>query len=141
MAYIDWFLAHAQKHKDIVDKLLSKGLTKSEIIEYFEYNNLKSKEPDFCILFAKDKKCHDIDSLNCYLCACPNFRFDDSATKIKSYCSIECPNSRTVGKEIKHNDCSNCLLPHETKYIDKKFDTDWIKIMEKCNENSNSNDK
>jgi hypothetical protein len=141
MAYITWYQTHAKKHKDIVDKLLQKEYTKGQIIDYFEYNNLISYEPDFCRLFSKGKKCHNIEPLNCYLCACPNFRFDDSATTIKSYCSIECVKGKQVGKDIKHHDCSDCLLPHEIKYISKHFDTNWSKIMEKCNENSDSIDK
>ena len=94
MTYKEWFDDFADKHQSIVQKLVSQGLEKKQIIEYFDFDNMVKKEKDFCLLYAKRKKCHEIESLNCYLCACPNFRFDDAgvkkiATKTQySFCSI-----------------------------------------------------
>ena len=140
MGYSDWVERHGQKHKKIVEKLLSKGYSKEMIIEYFDFENMKHKEPDFCPLYAKDKKCHDIESLNCYLCSCPNFRFNDNGIKqIKekiqySYCSIDSKDGKqgVYGTKI-HQDCTQCSVPHHKAYVAQHFDVDWMKIMQPCN--------
>jgi Zn-finger protein len=130
MSYLSWFENHALKHQQIVKKV-----KKENLIDYFRWENISKTDIDFCPLFAKNKKCHDMDNLNCYLCACPNFRFDDSATKLKSWCSIESKD----GKQIEHNgvihqDCSGCTIPHKELYIKKYFDTNWLNIMKDCHE-------
>jgi hypothetical protein len=78
MSYIKWFDAHAKKHKVIVDKLVNLDYTKEQIIDYFDFDNMVKEEPNFCPLYKDNKKCHDMDKLNCYMCACPNFRFNDN---------------------------------------------------------------
>ncbi len=140
MTYTEWFDDFANKHQKIVQKLLSQGLDKKEIIEYFDFENMVQKENDFCLLYAENKKCHDMESLNCYLCACPYFRFDDEGVekvedKTKySFCDINSKDGHigTFG-ETMHQDCSLCRVPHHRSYIDKNFDLDWKKIMLKCN--------
>jgi hypothetical protein len=139
MGYSEWMQKHAKKHKQIVEKLLREGYTQEAIIEYFDFENMKEKEIEFCPLYAKDKKCHDIESLNCYLCACPNFRFSDKGIKkIKgktqfSYCAIESKDGKqgVYGEKI-HQDCSKCQVPHTKEYVTKHFDLDWQKIMQDC---------
>ena len=139
MSYISWVETHAQKHKVIIDKLLKKGFTKEQIIDYFDFENMKVKEIDFCPLYAENKKCHDMVSLNCYLCSCPNFRFkDEGLEKIEgrtkySFCDIESKDGRAgvYGDSI-HQDCSKCSVPHHKSYVEKNFDLDWSKIMKKC---------
>ena len=139
MGYSDWVSKHATKHKKIVQKLLAQNYTKEMIIEYFDFENMKNKEVDFCPLYAKNKKCHDIKSLNCYLCSCPNFRFnDDGIKKIKaktqySFCAINSKDGRqgVYGEKI-HQDCSGCSVPHHKEYVEKHFDLDWMQIMKPC---------
>jgi plasmid replication initiation protein len=139
MGYSEWMQKHAKKHKQIVEKLLREGYTQEAIIEYFDFENMKEKEVEFCPLYAKNKKCHDIESLNCYLCACPNFRFSDKGIKkIEdktefSYCAIESKDGRqgVYGEKI-HQDCSKCQVPHTKEYVTKHFDLDWQKIMQDC---------
>jgi len=128
MAYLSWFSQHAKKHANIVQKI-----DPDKLIKYFRWENISKTDVEFCPLFKDNKKCHDIENLNCYLCACPNFRFDDNADKIKSWCSIDSKD----GKQIEHNgiihqDCSNCTIPHNELYIKKHFDRDWKNIMKKC---------
>ena len=133
MSYQRWFNKHANKHKKIVQKLQTDDI--DEILEYFSYNNLKEKEPDFCPLFAQDKKCHDIENLNCYFCGCPLFRFDDKAEVVKSRCEINSKFGREIQSNgIVHQDCSFCLLPHKKSFIKKYFDYDWAKAMKHCNQ-------
>jgi len=139
MSYSKWFEQHKIKHKKIVDKLLSKNYTKEQIVDYFLYENMQQNEIDFCPLYAKNKKCHDIDELNCYLCACPNFRFDDNGIKQidgktqYSFCNIDSKYGRQgIYSEKIHQDCSGCNIPHGRFFVLKNFDLDWEKIMSKC---------
>jgi hypothetical protein len=139
MSYSDWFDAHAIKHKKIVDKLIESKKSQNEIIEYFDFENMVKNETDFCPLYLNNKKCHNIESLNCYLCACPYFRFDDSGiSKFKnttqySLCDIDSKNSKhSIHADKIHLDCSECNIPHTTSFIKKNFDIEWKKIMSKC---------
>ena len=140
MSYSSWFNAHADKHKAIVEKLQKKNLTTEEIIEYFDFENMLINENDFCPLYKEPKKCHDLDKLNCYLCACPNFRFnDDGVKKVQnrtkySFCDINSKDGKAgIYGEAIHQDCSGCTVPHHVSYIKKNFDLDWKRIMFKCN--------
>ncbi|MFA5455815.1 MAG: hypothetical protein WC272_10935 [Sulfurimonas sp.] len=140
MSYGEWFEQHADKHKKIVAKLISRGYTKEQIIEYFEFENMVKAESDFCPLYKDNKKCHDTGELNCYLCACPNFRFDDNGIeKVENYtkysfCAIDSKDGRqgVYGDKI-HQDCSKCTVPHHKEHVQKKFDLDWREIMRECN--------
>ncbi len=134
MSYSSWFQSHGEKHKKIIKKL--SNLNDQELIEYFRFENMVQNEPDFCPLYAKNKKCHDMENLNCYLCACPNFRFDDNGfEKIEnrtlfSKCNI---NSKD-GDQFKtdsaiHQNCTGCTVPHHESYIQKNFSRDWFEIM------------
>lgn len=139
MGYTDWFDQHAKKHKVIVEKLLAKNYTTEQIIDYFDFDNMIKEENDFCPLYKDNKKCHDMESLNCYLCACPNFRFNDSGikqidSKIQySVCNIESKDGRqgVYGDKI-HQDCSKCQVPHHKAYVEKHFDLDWKICMKEC---------
>jgi len=136
LSYIDWFNNHSKKHQKIVDRLLANNLSQDEIIDYFDFDNMVKNEIDFCPLYKDNKKCHNIDELNCYLCGCPNFRFDDSGIDIvdnittMSICSIDNGDKLRVGDKI-HQDCSKCSIPHHKDYIKKHFDYSWSKIMSK----------
>lgn len=139
MGYRSWFDEHAKKHKKIVDKLLQNNLSKDEIIKYFEFENMVENEKDFCPLYAENKKCHDIKYLNCYFCACPNFRFSDEGIekvddKTKySFCSIDSSQGQqSVYDTAIHQNCSRCSVPHLEKYVNEKFDLDWKNAMKEC---------
>lgn len=113
-------------------------LNENEKIDYFKYSNISKKEPNFCPLFAKNKVCHNMENLNCYLCGCPNFRFNDdgfeeiNGKKLFSYCAINSKDGkRLTTANGYHQDCSNCLIPHNKAFIKDNFDEDWSKIMQK----------
>lgn len=139
MSYTSWFKEHADKHKIIVTKLVAKDYTKEQIIDYFDFDNMVKEENDFCPLYKDNKKCHDIEKLNCYLCACPNFRFDDKGIKKVeentqfSFCDIESKDGRQgiYGDKI-HQDCSKCGVPHHRSYVEKHFDLEWTNVMKQC---------
>jgi Zn-finger protein len=139
MTYLEWFDAHAQRHGAVMEKLRSRGMDKTAIIVYFDFENMVEAEPDFCPLYAEKKKCHDMEKLNCYLCACPNFRFNDKGIDVKegntvfSTCAIASKDGKAAlfGSAI-HQDCSQCTVPHHRDYVEKVFDTVWERIMAKC---------
>jgi hypothetical protein len=121
-------MQHAKKHQNIVARL-----PKEALIDYFRWENISKTDVDFCPLFAENKKCHTMQHLNCYLCACPNFRFDDNAPKVKSWCAINSKDGRQIEHNgIIHQDCSQCQIPHHTQYIQEHFDTNWLHIMQHC---------
>jgi len=137
MSYQNWFQTHAKKHKEIMLRL--KDLSDDEVINYFRFENMVEKEPNFCPLYIEKKKCHDIEPLNCYLCACPNFRFDDKGVETKedktlySKCNISSKDGDVFETEDAiHQDCSKCLIPHQELYIKKFFSRDWEQIMKAC---------
>ncbi len=117
MPYRKWMESHYQKHRKIVEKL--QDLSDDEVIEYFSFSNMREKEPGFCPLYEKNKPCHDMKDLSCYMCGCPNFRFLGRETS----CAI---------KEI---DCLHCDIPHHKKFIKKNFKRDWKEMMSECKVN------
>jgi len=127
MSYLSWHEEHAKKHKKLLEKL--SHLSDEELIAYFDFDNMVQKEPEFCVMYAKNKKCHDIETLNCYLCACPNFRVGESS----STCDIKSKDGGSiVAKDgFVHQDCSKCSVPHKVSYVRKNFSRDWKEIMSK----------
>ncbi len=125
MSYQSWHQEHAQKHKKLLEKL--KDLSDNEIIEYFSFENMVIKEPDFCPLYKENRKCHNMENLNCYFCACPNFRVEEK----QSTCSIKSKDGGSIKSPdgFIHQDCSKCTVPHKVEYVKKHFDRDWLKVM------------
>ena len=140
MSYSSWFQAHGEKHKQIIEKLTH--LSDDELIEYFRFDNMVQNEPDFCPLYAKNKKCHDNDELNCYFCACPNFRFNEDGFEqqeertLFSTCGIESKDgAQYISDSAIHQNCAGCFVPHSESYIKKYFTRDWFEAMSKVNKN------
>jgi len=136
MGYGSWFQAHGEKHKKIVEKL--SHLSDDELIAYFRFDNMVEKEPDFCPLYAKNKKCHESEELNCYFCACPNFRFDEDGFEqveertLYSTCAIESKDgAQYISESAIHQNCVGCFVPHSEAYIKKEFTRDWFEAMSK----------
>ncbi len=134
MSYLEWFEKHAKKHQEIMRGL--EDLSDDEVIEYFDFENMVINEPDFCPLYKKNKKCHDVEELNCYLCACPNFRFDDEGFEIvdgrvlKSYCAIDSKDGDQFKSDsVIHQNCTGCKVPHSKSYVKAHFKRDWLEIM------------
>lgn len=137
MTYLDWFNAHSLKHANVMAKLTH--LSDAEVIKYFRFENMVEKEIDFCPLYAENTKCHDTEDLNCYLCACPNFRFNDAGFALVegktlfSTCSIDSPDGdRFITDTAIHQNCAGCLVPHSELYIAKVFDRNGGTIMKKA---------
>lgn len=134
MTYLQWYEAHAEKHEKIMNTLTH--LSDDEVIDYFMYENMQKKHPGFCPLYEQNKKCHDMEALNCYFCACNHFRFSDDGLKkegskiVYSLCVIEAKEGRTFESEDAiHQDCSDCLVPHKRSVIKKYFSRNWREVM------------
>ena len=134
MTYLEWFEAHAERHKNIMKTLTD--LSDAEVIDYFLYENMQKKHPDFCPLYADNTKCHEMEALNCYFCACNHFRFSDkglSEEKGKtrySLCSIHAKEASDFETEdAVHLDCSACIIPHKHAVIKKYFSRNWKEVM------------
>jgi len=134
MSYSSWFQAHGEKHKAIMKKLTE--LNDEEVITYFRFDNMVKNEPNFCPLYKENKKCHDMPELNCYLCACPNFRFNDigfnkqEGKTLYSTCNIDSKDgSLYISNDAIHQNCAGCLVPHHESYIKKVFKRDWFEVM------------
>jgi hypothetical protein len=137
MTYARWYREHAEKHAAIVGEL--KHLNRDELLAYFDFDHMKIAHPDFCPLYAEDKKCHDMEKLNCYFCACMHFRFDDRGIRevdgktLYSECSIGSKNRGVYeSEESIHNDCSRCKVPHKEHVLEKYFSRDWKYVMREC---------
>ena len=143
MSYLSWFEEQASKHQNVMKRLLAQQYTQEEIIAYFDFDNMIKMEPDFCPLYSEKnsdgtigRKCHDMKQLNCYLCACPNFRFRDAGFEkregntVYSYCSIDSKDGKQgIYGDAIHQDCSGCTVPHHVSYIKKNYDEDWKEVM------------
>ena len=131
MTYTHWRTEHQKKHDNILAKLKEKNYTKEEIIEYFDFENMVNEEADFCLLYQEKKKCHNMESLNCFHCACPHFVFKEEGLYEKdgftifSECSISHGGQFTHEKNI-HQDCTNCLIPHKKAYVTKSLKNEDI---------------
>ena len=143
MSYLHWFEAHANKHHAIIVKLLTQKMSKEAIIDYFTFEKMRLNEPDFCPLYADCQKCHAMEKLNCYLCACPHFRFNDEGIacregiRYKSTCAIASRKGRyAVFENVAHLDCSLCTVPHTEAFIAKHFDLEWKHLMRACLEHA-----
>lgn len=80
-----------------------------EVIDTYNYENQKKINPNGCICYQQDKKCHDIENLNCFFCYCPNY---DRTVK-EGGCKIDSPKGKLIDNhEGKIWDCSDCDFPH-----------------------------
>ena len=135
MDYNQWYEAHKQKHATIMKKL--EGLDEYDTVQYFIFENMVEKEPDFCELYATKTKCHEMYELNCYMCGCPHFRFYQTPLlqneiEFVSTCSINSKRGkRALIEEQIHQDCSGCSIPHGEDYILSNFNHEWQEMMKK----------
>ena len=136
MTYNEWHESHSKKHKKIVEKLKVQGMDEWDIVQYFIFDNMVEKEPDFCELYVSNTKCHEMYELNCYMCGCPHFRFYQTPRQqddvlFHSVCSINSKRGKqSFSNNEVHQDCSGCTVPHGEDYVLRNFDHEWEKMME-----------
>lgn len=146
MSYIEWKKAQESKVHTILSKLGYADI--DNIVEYFNYDNMVEKEPDFCPLYKDKIKCHNIDNLNCYYCGCPYFIVnskpiaDNNNVMLESHCFINSKhrssyitNPDADGIMHKHCDCTHCTIPHKAGYVKKML----LLIFNSNNNNNSSN--
>lgn len=129
MTYTSWAEEHHAKRANLQNSLESKGLSPSEVVSYFDFDNMVKHEPTFCGLYATSTKCHDVDKLNCYLCGCPHFICADTPLSTEdgintfSKCDISSRKAEVfVHETAAHCDCSNCTLPHKPSVALKHYE-------------------
>ena len=132
MTYEEWHKEHNQKKKNILKNL--EGKSYECIVNYFDYDNMKQNEEGFCPLYKQNKKCHNIDNLNCFFCGCPFFVYSDNIPvyydrlkQVKHYsvCSIKSKFAKEFsyvdnnGVKCINCDCSGCTIPHSKKFVER----------------------
>lgn len=117
MTYHEWLELHTKNKQTILNKLTNHS--NDEIIEYFDFDNMVKNEPEFCPLYLENKKCHNIDELNCYFCACPHFEIGNK----KSICTINSKDRSNIVDDsgYVHQDCSRCTIPHTKEFVKKSI--------------------
>ncbi|MFC1682410.1 cysteine-rich small domain-containing protein [Nanoarchaeota archaeon] len=89
-----------------------------KIIEVFDFENRKENKEE-CVCYKQEKKCHEIENLNCFLCYCPEYD-SEVGCKINSL-----KGKWLVSEGGKVWDCSGCDYPHREevvrKYLRKLF--------------------
>jgi len=92
------------------------------IISENRFDIRSKKHPNACPCY-KDKPCHNMPELNCFLCYCPNY---DTTVKIGG-CIINNPNGKWYYNDLlpdkKIWDCSDCIHPH-SEIVVKKYLTE-----------------
>ena len=96
----------------------------NKIVKAFSFEN-RSKNSGECPCYKEGKKCHDLPSLNCFFCYCPEY----NSEIVEGGCKINSPKGKWFFDERlpkgKIWDCSDCDIPHneETvrKYLRKLF--------------------
>lgn len=95
------------------DKLIEERI--NLIIKEFDFENRK-KNTEECPCYKENKKCHNIENLNCLLCYCPNYiKTEEGGCKINN----------PKGKWFFHSnlpkgkiwDCSDCDWPHKEENV------------------------
>ena len=134
VSYEQWLINHGAKHEKIINLLQAKQYSKKQIVEYFDYENMRLEHPEFCILYAKNQKCHDTKDLNCFFCGCPHFRFfTRPKDNLHSYCSIDSKDGEQICYETGiHQDCTYCTIPHKTSYVLQFYTHKWNEKMSLC---------
>jgi len=122
VSYDEWLKEFKAKRSEIVRRLVADGYSDREIAAYFEFDNMKVKQDKFCPLYSQNKKCHNVEYLNCFNCACPYFEIIDEPIeiddrKLVSWCTIDSKYAKLFvdDNDNVHCDCTDCTVPHTKK--------------------------
>lgn len=107
-------------HEKVCKIIRENNLTSpEEVVEFFMYENMKERYPDFCPLYKENKTCHEKlskDSFNCFFCACPHFisSLYNKTEKKFGGCSLNSKNG--LYNEYGYWDCTKCYFVHHPRY-------------------------
>ncbi len=100
---------HAQAKKFIEKRI-------NQLIKDYDFEKRKKTNPDECVCYEQNKKCHNLEELNCFFCYCPNY---DTSVK-EGGCKINSPKGKYIDNhEGKIWDCSDCDIMHNKENIRK----------------------
>ena len=136
MTYSSWSKEHIQKRSALLISLVEKGFSNDDIVKHFSWANMVRSHPEYCGLYAENKKCHNLQELNCLFCACPHFVFNDNGLYIEGLKTVysRCGIDSRFGTEFEydiaiHQDCTLCLIPH-TKQFAYKYLNNLLEKLE-----------
>tara|TARA_Y100000310_G_C20640218_1_gene793489 strand:+ start:672 stop:1106 length:435 start_codon:yes stop_codon:yes gene_type:complete len=97
-----------------------------EIIKQTSFEVRSRNYSHECPYYVSNKKCHDLEDLNCFLCACPNY----NSGSLIGGCEIESKSGKWhYHKNLPKGkvwDCFDCSVNHSSgevrDYIEKNFD-------------------
>jgi len=98
--------------KKLAEKIIEKRI--SILIEEWDFEKRKKTHPEECLCYQQNKKCHDIENLNCLLCFCPYY--DTSVKEGKCKINSQSAKYRETSKG-KILDCSDCIIPHKKEIV------------------------
>lgn len=100
-------------HK-LAKKIIEERIDK--LIGEWDFEKRKKSNSEECICYPQNKKCHNLEKLNCLFCYCPNY---DLSVK-EGKCKINSPKGKYIeNSEGKILDCSDCDFPHKAENIRK----------------------
>ena len=128
MTYTEWTIEQSTKQTKVLNKLSDKPI--EEVVDYFVFENMVINEPDYCKLYEDNKKCHEIEYLNCFNCGCPYFEFTEDPNGISQEDGIpimsRCTIDSRAGRQFKsatviHHDCTGCTINHTKQHTLKQL--------------------
>lgn len=118
------FLTHLNLKKSLIIKQQS-FKTVDEMVDYFDFENMSKYQKHFCILYKTGTKCHEIQNLNCFFCACPFYVVQDEK---HTFCKINSKfASYIVLDDLNICDCTNCHFIHKKFVVNKLVRKFYIK--------------
>jgi len=87
------------------------------IIQATSFQERSKRNPNECPYYEKNHPCHNIENLNCLLCACPNYQSDS----LEGGCKANSPQGKYHYHENlpkgKVGDCSDCQRNHTPQEV------------------------
>jgi Zn-finger protein len=98
-----------------------------EIIQATSYKQRKTTHLDSCVCYQSDpeqpkqppKPCHNLELLNCFLCACPEFDLEAESGGCNVYSRLGKIIDSPIAKTGKIWDCYSCYHPHFPTTVEK----------------------
>jgi Zn-finger protein len=98
----------------LAKKILEKRT--NDLVEEYDFEKRKKTHPEECICYKENKKCHDIENLNCFFCFCPNYNMETEEGK----CKMSCQDGKYINTmKGKIFDCSACKTFHKKEEVTK----------------------